>query len=211
MTVLEQIKKERIITIIRGIAADDAIPVAQALCDGGLHLAEITFKQTEQPSVTADIIRTLKQHFGAKMRFGAGTVMTLEQLDAAYEAGAEFILSPNADTAIIRKTKSLGLVSIPGAFTPTEIAESYHAGADIVKVFPADSITPAYFQAIHGPLPHIPLSAVGGINLDNILDFLQAGACCVGIGSNIIDKRAIADKDYGKIYSLSSAYAAKLQ
>lgn len=211
MTTLEKIKREKIITIIRGVNVEDAISVTKAIRDGGLCFVEVTFNQTAPPSVTADIIRTLRELYQDQMCFGAGTVMTLEQLNAAYEARAEFILSPNADRSIIKQTKKLGLVSIPGAFTPTEIAQCYHEGADIVKVFPSDSMGPSYIKALRGPLPHIPLSAVGGVNLDNICDFFQAGACSVGIGSNIVDKQAVATKDFDKIRSLSAAYAEKIK
>lgn len=210
MTVLDQIKKEKIITILRNVNLEDAIHITEAIRDGGLHLVEVTFDQTAPFSVTADIIRELCKNFQGQVRFGAGTVMTMEQTDAAYQAGAEFILSPNADFSIIRHTKRLGMISIPGALTPTEIAACYHEGADIIKVFPSGSIGPDYFKAVRGPMPHIPLSAVGGVNLDNIRDFFKAGVCCVGIGSNIVDKQAVAAKDFDKIRNLSAAYAKKV-
>lgn len=210
MSTLEQIKRDKIITIIRGLDLENSLSTVEAMRDGGLRLVEITFNQTSAPSVTANIIASLKQHFQGQMLFGAGTVMTLEQLHAAYEAGAAFILSPNTDFNIIKETKRLGLVSIPGAYTPTEIAAAYEAGADIVKVFPSDAAGPGYIKAIRGPMPHIPLSAVGGVNLENIKDFFLAGVCSVGIGSNIVDKRAVAEKDFDKIRLLSAAYLEKI-
>lgn len=210
MTTFDKILAGGIITIIRGLSPDCAEKTVEAIHAGGLHLAEITFDQTAPPKVTADIIRTLSRQFEGKVLIGAGTVMTLEQLHAAYNAGAAYIISPNADSSVIRETKRLGLLSMPGAYTATEVARCYAEGADIVKVFPSDSAGPGYIKALRGPLHHIPLAAVGGVNLDNIRDFFDAGACCVGIGSNIVSKQAVQAGDFDRIRLLASAYAAKL-
>ncbi|EFC98890.1 2-dehydro-3-deoxyphosphogluconate aldolase/4-hydroxy-2-oxoglutarate aldolase [Hungatella hathewayi DSM 13479] len=210
MTTFDKILAGGIITIIRGLSPDCAEKTVEAIHAGGLHLAEITFDQTAPPKVTADIIRTLSRQFEGKVLIGAGTVMTLEQLHAAYNAGAAYIISPNADSSVIRETKRLGLLSMPGAYTATEVARCYAEGADIVKVFPSDSAGPGYIKALRGPLHHIPLAAVGGVNLDNIRDFFDAGACCVGIGSNIVSKQAVQAGDFDRIRLLAAAYAAKL-
>lgn len=210
MTTFDKILAGGIITIIRGLSPDCAEKTAEAIHAGGLHLAEITFDQTAPPKVTADIIRTLSRQFEGKVLIGAGTVMTLEQLHAAYNAGAAYIISPNADSSVIRETKRLGLLSMPGAYTATEVARCYAEGADIVKVFPSDSAGPGYIKALRGPLHHIPLAAVGGVNLDNIRDFFDAGARCVGIGSNIVSKQAVQAGDFDRIRLLAAAYAAKL-
>ncbi len=210
MTTIDKILAVGIITIIRGLSPDCAEKTVEAIHAGGLHLAEITFDQTAPPKVTADIIRTLSRQFEGKVLIGAGTVMTLEQLHAAYNAGAAYIISPNADSSVIRETKRLGLLSMPGAYTATEVARCYAEGADIVKVFPSDSAGPGYIKALRGPLHHIPLAAVGGVNLDNIRDFFDAGARCVGIGSNIVSKQAVQAGDFDRIRLLAAAYAAKL-
>ena len=210
MTTFDKILAGGIITIIRGLSPDCAEKTVEAIHAGGLHLAEITFDQTAPPKVTADIIRTLSRQFEGKVLIGAGTVMTLEQLHAAYNAGAAYIISPNADSSVIRETKRLGLLSMPGAYTATEVARCYAEGADIVKVFPSDSAGPGYIKALRGPLHHIPLAAVGGVNLDNIRDFFDAGARCVGIGYNIVSKQAVQAGDFDRIRLLAAAYAAKL-
>ena len=210
MTTFDKILAGGIITIIRGLSPDCAEKTVEAIHAGGLHLAEITFDQTAPPKVTADIIRTLSRQFEGKVLIGAGTVMTLEQLHAAYNAGAAYIISPNADSSVIRETKRLGLLSMPGAYTATEVARCYAEGADIVKVFPSDSAGPGYIKALRGPLHHMPLAAVGGVNLDNIRDFFDAGARCVGIGSNIVSKQAVQAGDFDRIRLLAAAYAAKL-
>ena len=209
LTTFDKILAGGIITIIRGLSPDCAEKTVEAIHAGGLHLAEITFDQTAPPKVTADIIRTLSRQFEGKVLIGAGTVMTLEQLHAAYNAGAAYIISPNADSSVIRETKRLGLLSMPGAYTATEVARCYAEGADIVKVFPSDSAGPGYIKALRGPLHHIPLAAVGGVNLDNIRDFFDAGARCVGIGSNIVSKQAVQAGDFDRIRLLAAAYAAK--
>lgn len=211
MTTFDKILAGRIVTILRGLNPEDAVHTVDAIYRGGLKLAEITFDQTAPPDVTAAIIRTLTKNFQDRILIGAGTVMTMDQLHAAYDAGAAYIISPNADSAIIQETRRLGMLSMPGAYTATEVSQCYAAGADIVKVFPSDSAGPGYIKALRGPLHHIPLAAVGGVNLDNIGSFFEAGACCVGIGSNIVEKQAVGSGDFDRIQSLAAAYAAKIQ
>ncbi|MFR1833251.1 MAG: bifunctional 4-hydroxy-2-oxoglutarate aldolase/2-dehydro-3-deoxy-phosphogluconate aldolase [Lachnospiraceae bacterium] len=211
MTTFEHVCNKKIITIIRDLKDLQVYKTVEALYDGGIHLAEVTFNQNLSPKVTTDIIQTLNKDFKDKMIFGAGTVITMEQLYAAYDAGAAFIISPDANPSIIRETKRMGLLSMPGAFTATEVVNCHRAGADIIKIFPSDTSGPAYIKALKGPLSHISMSAVGGVNLDNMVSFLNAGACCVGIGSNIIDKKAIEENNYDHIRSLADAYTKKLQ
>lgn len=124
MTTFDKVLAGGIITIIRGLNSDHAEKTVEAIFAGGLHLAEITFDQTAEPEVTANIIRTLNRKFEGRVLIGAGTVMTAKQLHAAYDAGAAYIISPNADSSIIRETKRLGLLSMPGAYTATEVALS---------------------------------------------------------------------------------------
>lgn len=211
MTTLAYIQKYKIVTIIRGLSIQQTLECAQAMYRGGLRLAEVTFDQNGSDTLTGETIATLYKTFGDNMRVGAGTVMTLEQLHIAKEAGAAFIISPNTDVEIIRETKRLGMVSMPGAFTASEAAVCHAAGADIVKIFPSDSVGPAYFKALRGPLAHIAFAAVGGVNLQNISDFFAAGVCCVGIGANIVDKHAVAKGDYDAIENLARQYARSVE
>lgn len=207
-TTLEIIKQYKVITILRGLEFEQILKTAQALYDGGIRLLEITFDQTAPVEQTGRAIRALNEQYEGKLCIGAGTVMTLEQLRAACEAGARYIISPDTNPEIIRETKRLGLVSMPGAMTPTEVASCYALGADIVKIFPADSLGLSYIKALQGPLKHIPMAAVGGVNLDNIAEFLSAGLSGIGIGSNIADKKAIQSGDYAHITQLAQAYSA---
>lgn len=207
-TTLDIMKQYKIITILRGLNQEEVLNTAQALYDGGIRLLEITFDQTAPAEVTAQAIRAVNEKFEGKLCVGAGTVMTIRQLYAAYEAGAKYIISPDSNPEIIRETKKLGLISMPGAMTPTEVASSYSWGADIVKIFPADNLGLSYIKALQGPLKHIPMSAVGGVNLDNIADFINAGLAGVGIGSNIVDKGAIRRGDYACITKLAEEYVS---
>ncbi len=207
MDTLSEIKKKKIITIVRGLSLEDTLNAVAAVIAGGLNAIEVTYCQNQEDIKTIDIIHALNETFGSDILLGAGTVMTMNQLQSAYQAGAKYIISPHTDITLIHETKQMGLISIPGAYTASEIVSCYAAGADIIKVFPAETGGPEYIKALRSPLAHIPLAAVGGVNLNNINDFFKAGVCCVGIGSNIIDKQAVSKRNFQKIRELSAAYA----
>jgi 2-dehydro-3-deoxyphosphogluconate aldolase/(4S)-4-hydroxy-2-oxoglutarate aldolase len=181
MTNLEQILQYKIVAILRGCTADRVPDIAAALYAGGVRLLEITLNSPG----ALEAIRQVATTMGDRLLVGAGTVLTPEEAEAAIAAGARFILSPSLDIATIQLTRRLGAVSIPGAFTATEILTAWRNGADIVKVFPA-SVGVNYFRDLRGPLPQIPLMPTGGINLDNIRDFQKVGAVAFGIGSALV-------------------------
>ncbi len=183
MTTLSQILEHKIIAIIRGANPDDVIKIAESLLAGGIRILEITMNSRE-PLI---VIKNVTEALGDKMIVGAGTVLDKESAKQAVEAGAKFILSPIADSEIISMAKSLGVISIPGAFTATEIYNAYKNGADIIKVFPA--ISPSYIKDILGPLPQVPLLPTGGINLQNIQEYKKAGAVGFGIGSSLVNTK----------------------
>ena len=145
------------------------------------------------------------------MCIGAGTVMTLEQADEAKRAGADFALAPDTNVNVIRHVVGLGMVSVPGAMTPSEIAAAYEAGAGIVKLFPAGDLGLDYVKAIRGPINHVPLMAVGGVDLDNVRKFLDNGFTSVGIGSNIVRNDLIEAGEFQKITELANAYVEKIK
>ncbi|MGI6160641.1 MAG: bifunctional 4-hydroxy-2-oxoglutarate aldolase/2-dehydro-3-deoxy-phosphogluconate aldolase [Christensenellales bacterium] len=205
------IKQHKIIAIMRKLPPEQLIQTSQALYDGGIRLMEITFDQKGDPNVTVESIKTLISHFGDKLLVGAGTVMSLEQLDMAYKAGAKYIISPDCNTAVIEKTKELGLVSMPGALTPTEIATAYNHGADIVKLFPAGVFGVDYVKAVRAPVSHVPLAAVGGITENNISDFIAAGISSFGLGSNIVRADLIKEGKFDEITALAALYVKKLE
>jgi len=182
MPTLSKIMEHRLIAIIRGLAPADVQAVAEALYAGGIRLLEVTLNSADP--LTA--IRQLSEAMSGRMIIGAGTVLDPQMAEAAIAAGARFLLSPVVDADVIRTTKALGAVSIPGAYTPTEIFAAHRAGADLVKVFPAT--TPAYIRGIAGPFPYIPLLPSGGLTPENIPDYRAAGAVAFGVGSTLIEK-----------------------
>ena len=206
--VMKMIRDSKIIAIIRGVHSDYIIDTVEALRKGGINCVEVTFNaNSEEASLdTLVAIRKISQHFGSEVAVGAGTVLTPENVKDAYEAGAEFMISPNADEEVIRETKRLGLISIPGAVTPTEIISAYKMGADIVKLFPAATLGLEYIKAITGPINHIPLTAVGGINADNAGDYIKAGCMGVSVGGNLVDKKLIQQGKFEELTRLAKAY-----
>ena len=209
-SVLERIYEEKIIAIVRGIPSGKIAALAQALAEGGVSCIEVTFDQTN-PEETLTSLRTIKSELGDRICLGAGTVMTVEQVEQAAQAGAEYMISPNVDEAVIRATKALGKVSIPGAMTPTETAFAYQCGADIVKLFPAGLLGPAYIKAVKAPLKHIPVSAVGNITIENCADFIQAGAVGVGVGGNLVSALLVKEGCFSQITATARAYREKLR
>jgi 2-dehydro-3-deoxyphosphogluconate aldolase/(4S)-4-hydroxy-2-oxoglutarate aldolase len=202
------IEKEKIIAIVRGAGADALIPLTQAMYDGGIRLIEIAYDAGGGTSdgETARRIALLAERFGGKMRIGAGTVLREEQAALTHAAGGTFVISPDTYAPVIEKTRALGMVSIPGAMTPTEIQTAHRLGADFIKIFPAGTLGAEYVRAVRAPLPHVKLLAVGGVNAENMKRFLDAGAVGFGIGSGITDGTAIREKDYEKITALARKY-----
>lgn len=199
--VLEWIKKEKIIAIVRGAEPEQCQAVAKALYDGGIRLMEITYDQKAPDSWqnTADAIGALAKEYEGRMFVGAGTVTSVELVEMTAKAGGAFIISPDADVAVIEKTRELGLVSMPGAMTPSEIKVAYNAGADFVKLFPIGDLGVGYMKAVRAPLGHIPMMAVGGVNEGNAAEFLKAGASGLGIGGNLAKKAWIEAGEYDKL------------
>ncbi|KYP13024.1 bifunctional 4-hydroxy-2-oxoglutarate aldolase/2-dehydro-3-deoxy-phosphogluconate aldolase [Flavihumibacter sp. CACIAM 22H1] len=183
MCFIQQLTSFKIIAILRGLPADKVIPVAEVLQEAGIRFIEITMNSPEP----LKNIERLVTKMGDQLRIGAGTVLDVKSAADAIKAGASFILSPIVDLALIEATKKMGAISIPGAFTPTEVFLAHKAGADIVKVFPA--ISPAYIRDLKGPLPQIPLLPTGGIVLNNSRAYLDAGAIGLGVGNALVNSR----------------------
>lgn len=198
--VMELVLQTKVIAIIRGLDSGYE-ELVQAMYDGGIRAVEVTFNQKDPTlwSKTTGAIRAIKTLMGDKMVVGAGTVTSVELAELAYEAGAQFIVSPDTDPDVIRRTKELGMVSMPGALTPTEIKQAHKAGADFVKVFPAGTLSSGYIKAIRGPLNHIRLLAVGGVSEKNAADFIAAGCVGIGVGGNLVNKEWIARGEFHKI------------
>ena len=177
-------------------------------------MAEVTFDPEEISCAyknTVESIHNIAALQKKQIFVGAGTVIRAEQVVLAYNAGAQYIITPNTDREIISLAKKLGMVVISGAYTATEVNEAYNAGADFVKIFPAAEAGSSYFRAIRGPLSHIPLIAVGGIDTDNARAFLDAGAIGIGIGSNLVDKKLIEKKEYAALTALAQKYVESIK
>ncbi len=206
--IIQKVLDKKIVAIVRGVYDEDCVKLAQALYDGGIELLEVTFDQSKPEALgrTADTIRELVNCLGDKMAFGAGTVTSLEMLELAKEAGAQFIVSPDTNEDVIKETVARGMVSMPGALTPTEILAAHRYGADFVKVFPTSSLGTAYIKAIRGPINHIRLLAVGGVNEKNIGEFIKAGVDGAGVGGNLVNKDWIAAGEFEKITALAKEF-----
>ena len=212
-SILEATRRYKITAILRGIPEERFKNVVQALFDGGIRLLEVTFNQ-KSPSKLEDTARAIqwaKQHFGAELYVGAGTVMSAQEVLTAKQAGAEFLLAPNVDEAVIRLAVEQGLCAIPGAMTPTEIARAYAAGADIIKLFPAGNLGLGYCKAVMAPLNHIPMIAVGGVDQHNLPSFLKAGFIGAGIGSSLTDRELIQKGDYAGLKALAEEFVSAAQ
>lgn len=209
--VLQSIEEEKLIAIVRNPDIKSFLPAMQALYRGGIRLAEITFDRSGNvpKEYTAQLIRLLNQQL--PMIVGAGTVTEKEEVMLAYNAGASYIISPNCDPEIIRFTQQLGMVSIPAAFTPTEIVSAIKSGADYVKLFPADQLSESYIKSVKAPLPDAKLLAVGGVNKGNAGTFIRQGFSGVGVGSNLYDKKLIAHGDWSKLETLARAYVSAIK
>jgi 2-dehydro-3-deoxyphosphogluconate aldolase/(4S)-4-hydroxy-2-oxoglutarate aldolase len=191
MSTLSQILETKIVAIIRGANPKDVLQIAKALHKGGIKALEITINSPK----ALGVIEEVADQLGEQVLVGAGTVLDAETARAAISAGAKFIISPTLNAATIKMTKRYGIVSIPGAFTPTEILTAYAKGGDIIKVFPASSAV-QYIKDVRGPLGHIPLMPTGGVNLENISEYQKAGAVAFGIGSALVDTKNEMSEEY---------------
>lgn len=205
--ILETIEKKKIIVIVRRTYGEDLMNLTRALHDGGIRLMECTFDQSDPECLkkTGDSIRMLTEAF-PDMYFGAGTVLNRDQVNAAAKAGGRFIISPNTNTDVIGYTKSLGLISIPGAMTPSEILAAHDAGADVVKLFPAIDLGLTYVKNIKGPISHVKLLATAGVNEENFADFLKVGYIGAGISGRLTDKKVIACGNFEEFTHRAEAF-----
>ena len=210
MTALEYVEQRKIVAIVRGLEPDYLLRLGHALEEGGIGLMEVTYDQRapESWTATAKAIEAVEKEFGDRLLVGAGTVITPQQVRLTYEAGGHYLVTPTTQPEIIRMGKELGLGLFPGAFSATEILSAYEAGADAVKVFPASCVGPGYIKAIRGPLSHIPLMAVGGVNEKNAADYMKAGCVGLGVGGNLVNKEWIRNGEWGKITALARAFMA---
>lgn len=213
MNVIQTIEREKLVVIVRGVESEKLIPLAEAMYAGGVRLLEVTYSANGKISdeETAKNIEILSKQFEGRMYIGAGTVLTEKQVELTYQADGKFIISPDVCEEVIKKTKALGMASMPGALTPTEIQTAHRAGADFVKLFPITNFGTGYVKAVKAPLSHIKFLAVGGIDENNMSEYLKAGVSGFGVGSNIIDKKMLAENDWAGITRLAEKYVNVLK
>lgn len=190
--IVSEVEASGVVGIIRTHDSAAVRGVVEALARGGLRALEVTMTVPRAIELIAEISPTLPDGF----LLGAGTVLDADTVHRAAQAGAQFIVSPVFRPAVIKAAHDAGIPVMPGCFTPTEILEAWDLGADVVKVFPATSVGPSYLKDIRGPLPHVKLMPTGGVSIDNVGEWLKAGAVAVGVGSALLDAKAIAAKQF---------------
>ncbi len=212
MKLLEAVQEHRIVAALRGVPLEQMADVALALGAGGVKMLEITFNQSDADKIrnAQRAIGAVREAVGDTMLVGAGTVMSVSEVEAAKEAGAEYVLSPNLDQGVLQRAKELGMGAIPGAMTPTEVAAAYAGGADLVKLFPCDVLGLAYIRALKAPISHVPILAMGGVNVQNLLDYLHVVEG-VGIGSAIVDKALVESRDYAGLTELAKQFTGQIR
>jgi 2-dehydro-3-deoxyphosphogluconate aldolase/(4S)-4-hydroxy-2-oxoglutarate aldolase len=191
-----------VVGIIRAPDGSQLVDVARALAAGGVDCLEVTFTVPKAHKVLEQVADAL----GDKVLLGAGTVLDTETCRTAILAGAEFIVSPGTNVDVIAMCKRYSKLVMPGALTPTEVITAWQAGADFVKVFPCDVLGPQHLKALRGPLPQVKMIPTGGVTLETAADFIKAGASALGIGGSLVEPKAVAMKDFGRIESLAKQY-----
>jgi 2-dehydro-3-deoxyphosphogluconate aldolase/(4S)-4-hydroxy-2-oxoglutarate aldolase len=200
--VVGRIVESGIVAVVRADDSKRLVEVIDALAAGGVMVAEVTFTVPD----AVEVIRRARATLGERVLLGAGTVLDSETARAAILAGAQFLVAPTLNLDVIRLAHRYDVAVMPGAFTPTEVLTAWEAGADVVKIFPAEVGGPGYLKALRGPLPQVRLMPTGGVDLTTGAAFLAAGACCLGVGGALVDPRAIAASDFARITSLAQQF-----
>ena len=193
--VLNQILETGVVAIMRASSSDQLLGAAEAILAGGVLAIEVTMTTPG----ALDVIHQATNKFGSQVLFGVGSVLDAETARAAILAGAQFVVCPTLNPATIQICNRYSVPVFPGAYTPTEILTAWEAGADVVKIFPASVGGPDYIKAIRGPLPHIRLAAVGGVDLTTTKKFFQAGVAVVGVGGELVNQKLLDARDFATI------------
>ena len=199
---LQRIEACGIIGVIRAQSSAHLISVATAIKEGGVDVIEVTMTTPD----ALEVIHSTSRQFGDAVLIGVGSVLDAETARAAILAGAEYVVCPVFNPEVIAMAHRYSKPVMPGCLTPTEIINAWSAGADMVKVFPATALGPQYFKDVLGPLPHVKLVPTGGVDLDNAGDFIKAGAAALGVGGNLVDKRAVAEGRFEVVAETASRF-----
>ena len=209
---VQALKDAGVVAVVRTATADLAVEVVRALAAGGVVAAEVTFTVPNAADAIAQLNDDHKAgRTPAGFVLGAGTVVTAEQANAAIDAGATYLVSPHTPPAVMKVAAERGAAMLPGAMTPGEVFAAFEAGADVVKIFPAARMGPSYLKDLAGPFPHIPLMPTGGVSVDNLHEWILAGAVAVGVGGELVDKKAVAAGDFRALTDKARAFAAALR
>ena len=192
---IERMQTAGIIAIMRHTAPALARQTVDALSAGGVQVVEVTMNSVG----AADMLQELAAAYQDDMLLGAGTVLTVASAEEALSAGARFIVAPNTDRHVIEYCGQRDVPVVPGALTPTEVVTAWQQGADLVKIFPAGGLGPRYLRDLRGPLGDIPFVPTGGVNLDNAAEFMRAGAAALGVGSDLVHRDLVDQRDFATI------------
>lgn len=204
---INQLKSLPIIPVLRKIPYEKSTEIIQALYDGGIRAVEITMESDSAELMIQEAV----EKYGEKMSVGAGTVLNVEDCRRAIEAGAQFVVSPSFDEAVVAYAVKLGVPVIPGVFTPSEMLQADKAGAAMVKLFPASVLGPGFIKDVLGPLSHIEIMTTGGITKETAKEYLDAGAVAVGAGSALLKKELIAANDWNGLENEVKSWLQNLQ
>ena len=196
-----------LIAVVRARSTEQALPLSRALLGGGIRAIEITFSTPNAPEAIRNVIKDL----GQEALVGVGTVIEESQCQAALDAGAQFVVTPILRTSLIAPVHALNRAIMVGAYSPTEAQTAYEAGADMVKIFPADGLGPSYIKALRAPLPHLPIVPTGGVNLDTMEPFLKAGCVALGVGSSLLTRSILDSNDWPSLTQLARQFSDRLQ
>lgn len=204
---LQRIVDCGVVAIVRFDRSEELVEAAQAIKAGGVDVIEFTMTTPN----ALGIIEASAKEFGEEVLLGAGTVLDSETARAAILAGARYIVSPTLDPQVIELCHRYGVIAVPGAFSPTEILAAWELGADLVKVFPAGAMGPGYIKDILSPLPQVRLLPTGGVSLSNVAQFIAAGATAVAAGSSLVDKTAVAERDFARLTAIAGEFVTAIR
>lgn len=203
---LELVRQTKIIAIMRAQQANQMLTAAEAIYAGGIRVIEVTMTTPG----ALNLITEATQRFGDSVLFGAGSVLDAETARQAILAGAGFIVAPTLNLHVIEMCRRYSIPVMPGCYTPTECLTAWEAGADMIKLFPADIGGPDFMKAILAPLPHLEIVPVGGVTVDNVAEFIRKGATAVGVGSSLINQAVVDQGDFAELTRRARAFVAAI-
>jgi 2-dehydro-3-deoxyphosphogluconate aldolase/(4S)-4-hydroxy-2-oxoglutarate aldolase len=204
--IASQIMAKGLVAIVRVPRPELTLPLAKALVAGGVRAVELTMSIPN----ALEAVRTIDRELGDEILLGVGTVIDDDTCRAAIDAGAKYVISPVTKPSLVAAAHALDRPVMLGAYTPTEAQTAHEAGADFVKLFPADTLGPSYIKSLLTPLPHLRIVPTGGVNLDTMEAFLAAGSAALGTGSALLKKEIIAGENWGELERLAKRFADKM-